>query len=42
VEAFCKENLPGYKRPRRVIFGQVPRSPSGKIEKVKLREKYAK
>jgi len=42
VQAFCEENLPRYKRPRRIIFGSVPRSPTGKIEKPKLREKHGK
>ncbi|MGD8230010.1 MAG: class I adenylate-forming enzyme family protein [Desulfobacteraceae bacterium] len=41
VQAFCEEHLPRYKRPRRIIFGSVPRSPTGKIEKPKLREKHA-
>ncbi len=36
---FC-EGLPRYTRPRKVIFADVPRSPTGKIEKPKLREKY--
>jgi hypothetical protein len=27
-------------RPRKVIFASVPRNPTGKIEKPKLREKY--
>lgn len=36
---FCEE-LPRYKRPRMVIFDDVPRNPTGKIEKPKLREKY--
>ncbi|NMD38822.1 MAG: AMP-binding protein [Christensenellaceae bacterium] len=36
---FCLE-LPKYKRPRQVIFDKVPRNPTGKIEKPKLREKY--
>jgi long-chain acyl-CoA synthetase len=40
--AFCEENLPRYKRPRRVIFDEIPRNPSGKIEKPKLRAKYSK
>jgi acyl-CoA synthetase (AMP-forming)/AMP-acid ligase II len=40
--SFCEENLPRYKRPRHIFFDQVPRSPSGKIEKPKLREKYGK
>lgn len=41
ILSFCDRNLPRYKRPRRIIFGTVPRSPTGKIEKPKLREKYA-
>lgn len=32
--------LPRYKRPRVIIFDEVPRNPTGKIEKPKLREKY--
>jgi len=36
---FCRE-LPRYKRPREIIFDSVPRNPTGKIEKPKLREKY--
>ncbi|MBR6796289.1 MAG: acyl--CoA ligase [Clostridia bacterium] len=36
---FCRE-LPRYKRPRKVIFAEVPRNPTGKIEKPKLREIY--
>jgi acyl-CoA synthetase (AMP-forming)/AMP-acid ligase II len=34
------EGLPRYKRPRKIIFDQVPRNPTGKIEKPKLRKKY--
>ncbi len=41
VNRFCEQNLPRYKRPRRVIFDRVPRNPTGKIEKPKLRAKYA-
>ena len=37
---FC-EGLPRYKRPRRIFFDDVPRNPTGKIEKPKLRKKYA-
>ena len=40
VNTFCEQNLPRYKRPRRIIFDKVPRNPTGKIEKPKLREKY--
>ncbi|MGI6097915.1 MAG: AMP-binding protein [Dethiobacteria bacterium] len=39
IKAFC-ESLPRYKRPRKIIFDQVPRNPTGKIEKPRLREKY--
>jgi len=39
---FCEQNLPRYKRPRQIIFAQVPRGSTGKIEKPKLREKYCK
>jgi acyl-CoA synthetase (AMP-forming)/AMP-acid ligase II len=42
IMIFCEENLPRYKRPRHVFFDRVPRSPSGKIEKPKLRDKYSK
>jgi acyl-CoA synthetase (AMP-forming)/AMP-acid ligase II len=38
---FCEEQLPRYKRPRVIIFDEVPRNPTGKLEKPKLREKYA-
>ena len=40
VKAYC-EPLPRYKRPRKIFFDDVPRNPTGKIEKPKLREKYA-
>ncbi|MBQ6908444.1 MAG: AMP-binding protein, partial [Clostridia bacterium] len=36
---FCLD-LPRYKRPKKVIFADVPRNPTGKIEKPKLREMY--
>lgn len=39
VIQFCEENLPRYKRPRRIIFDEVPRNPTGKIDKPRLREK---
>ena len=39
IDEFCM-SLPKYKRPRRVIFAKVPRNPTGKIEKPKLREIY--
>ncbi len=39
VNTFCKA-LPKYKRPRKVIFADVPRNATGKIEKPKLRGMY--
>ncbi len=39
INEFCL-TLPKYKRPRKIIFADVPRNPTGKIEKPKLREKY--
>ncbi|MGI6045694.1 MAG: class I adenylate-forming enzyme family protein [Eggerthellaceae bacterium] len=40
MRKFC-EGLPRYKRPRKYIFAEVPRNPTGKIEKPLLRERYA-
>ncbi len=39
INEFCLA-LPKYKRPRKIIFADVPRNPTGKIEKPRLREKY--
>ncbi|MBO4897924.1 MAG: acyl--CoA ligase [Clostridia bacterium] len=39
VNEFCMD-LPKYKRPRKIIFADIPRNPTGKIEKPKLREIY--
>ena len=39
INEFCQK-LPRYKRPRKIIFADVPRNPTGKIEKPKLREMY--
>ena len=39
LNAFCLA-LPRYKRPRKIIFADVPRNPTGKIEKPKLRKMY--
>ena len=39
VNEFCLA-LPRYKRPRKLIFAEVPRNPTGKIEKPKLRKMY--
>ncbi len=39
MDEFCL-GLPRYKRPKTIIFADIPRNPTGKIEKPKLREKY--
>ncbi len=39
IDEYCR-NLPRYKRPRRVIFAEVPRNATGKIEKPRLRKLY--
>lgn len=39
LTAFCNA-LPRYKRPHKIIFADIPRNPTGKIEKPKLRKIY--
>lgn len=39
IREFCKE-LPRYKRPVQIIFAEIPRNPTGKIEKPILRKQY--
>lgn len=39
IEEFCME-LPRYKRPKEIIFSEIPRNATGKIEKPKLRKMY--
>ncbi|MBQ4648672.1 MAG: acyl--CoA ligase [Clostridia bacterium] len=39
INEFCK-GMPRYKRPRKIIFADVPRNPTGKIEKPLLRKMY--
>ena len=39
IEAFCME-LPRYKRPKEIIFADIPRNATGKIEKPALRKRY--
>ena len=39
IEDFCME-LPRYKRPKEIIFADIPRNATGKIEKPKLRKMY--
>ena len=39
IARFCLD-LPRYKRPRKIIFAEIPRNPTGKIEKPKRRQRY--
>ena len=39
INEFCLA-LPRYKRPKKIFFDEVPRNPTGKIEKPVLRERY--
>jgi fatty-acyl-CoA synthase len=36
--AWCRKNLAGYKVPRHVVFAELPKTSTGKIQKFKLRE----
>jgi fatty-acyl-CoA synthase len=36
--AWCKANLAGYKVPRTIVFTELPKTSTGKIQKFKLRE----
>jgi len=36
--AWCRENLASYKCPRHVVFTELPKTSTGKIQKFKLRE----
>ena len=36
---FCREKLAGFKRPKQVIFGELPKTATGKIQKFELRKK---
>ncbi len=39
MSEYCLQ-LPRYKRPKKIIFADIPRNPTGKIEKPKLRKIY--
>ena len=38
VISFCRERLAHFKCPRRVVFGELPKTATGKIQKFRLRE----
>ena len=37
--AFCRERLPGFKTPKSIEFGELPKTSTGKIQKFVLRER---
>ncbi len=39
IVAHCKAHLAGFKVPRRVIFGELPKTSTGKIQKFELRQR---
>ncbi|GAB3761495.1 acyl-CoA synthetase [Ramlibacter monticola] len=39
VVAHCKKHLAGFKVPRAVVFGELPKTSTGKIQKFELRKK---
>jgi len=39
IIAFCRDNLAHFKAPREVIFGELPKTSTGKIQKYVLRER---
>jgi fatty-acyl-CoA synthase len=39
IVAFCRERLPGFKTPKAVEFGELPKTSTGKIQKFVLRER---
>ncbi len=41
IIAFCRDNMAGYKVPRRVVFGPLPKTSTGKIQKFVLRREAA-
>jgi len=38
VVAHCRQHLPGFKLPRAVVFGELPKTSTGKIQKFELRK----
>ncbi|MGF1650843.1 MAG: AMP-binding protein [Hyphomicrobiaceae bacterium] len=41
LTAFCRTHLAGYKLPRQFVFGPLPKTSTGKIQKFVLRERAA-
>ena len=39
IIAFCRQHLAGFKVPRTVLFGELPKTSTGKVQKFALRDK---
>lgn len=39
IVAFCKDNMAGFKVPKTVVFGPLPKTSTGKVQKFVLRDK---
>jgi fatty-acyl-CoA synthase len=42
IIAYCRENMAAYKIPRTIVFGPLPKTSTGKIQKYVLREQASK
>jgi fatty-acyl-CoA synthase len=38
IIAFCRRHMPGFKTPKAVVFGTIPKTSTGKIQKFMLRD----
>ena len=39
IVVFCRDNLAHFKAPKSVVFGELPKTSTGKIQKYMLRER---
>ena len=36
---FCRKNLAGFNRPKQIVFFEIPKTATGKLQKFELRKK---
>ena len=41
IIAFCRDNMAHFKAPKTVIFGPLPKTSTGKVQKFKLRQRFS-
>jgi fatty-acyl-CoA synthase len=41
IIAFCRQQMPGFKTPKAVVFGPIPKTSTGKIQKFMLRDQVS-